>query len=173
MRQFFLTHSVIGSIDDQILILTNQQVVLMGLSPYQYVQLIWSPDYKHCIITNNVWMFNKICLSLSMHSSRRKRPAEITIQHVAKPKLLKQKNWEQIHAVQLLRLDVMSLLVDCIFHEIYYKMMFILCSVWNHGKIHTVYRYSQRSMQSTGNDIKSNLKIGQSVVKLQFHVVSF
>ncbi len=31
MRLFFLTHSVIGSIYDQILILANRQVVLMGL----------------------------------------------------------------------------------------------------------------------------------------------
>ena len=30
MRLFFLTQFVIGSIDDQILILTNQQVVPMG-----------------------------------------------------------------------------------------------------------------------------------------------
>ena len=32
MRLFFLTHYVIGSIDDQILILTNRQVILIKLS---------------------------------------------------------------------------------------------------------------------------------------------
>ncbi len=37
MKLFFLTHSVIGSINDEILIFTNQQVVLMGLvKPHSY-----------------------------------------------------------------------------------------------------------------------------------------
>ena len=43
MRLFFLTHSVVGSIDDQILILTNRQVVLMGLGDAGNVVILIGP----------------------------------------------------------------------------------------------------------------------------------
>ena len=49
MRLFFLTHSVIGSIDGQILILTNRQVVLMGLIAYDKIDLLQTipcPTYR-------------------------------------------------------------------------------------------------------------------------------
>ena len=50
MRLFFLTHSVIGSVYDQILILTNRQVVLMGLKYLQslpeFIGLSWGSSYK-------------------------------------------------------------------------------------------------------------------------------
>ncbi len=38
-----------------------------------------------------------------------------------------------------------------------------MCNIWNHGKTHTFYGYSQRSMQSTADYITSNLEIEQSV----------
>ncbi len=43
MRLFFLTRSVIGSINDKILILINRQVVLMGLKSLESDHSLISP----------------------------------------------------------------------------------------------------------------------------------
>ncbi len=44
MRLFVLTHSLIGSISDRIFILTNQQVVLMGLTVADIAFMTCSPQ---------------------------------------------------------------------------------------------------------------------------------
>ncbi len=54
MRPLFLTHSVIGSIDDQILILTNRQVVLTGV--------ISRMRHKLVVTCLQTYWFQRICL---------------------------------------------------------------------------------------------------------------
>ena len=55
MRLLFLTLSVIGSIYDRIVILTNRQVVLMGLAhetTCSYTLRDWFNTYRTFILTN-------------------------------------------------------------------------------------------------------------------------
>ena len=47
MRLFFLTHSLIGSINDRIFVLINQQVVLMGLTCGEYLVHFIISDEKY------------------------------------------------------------------------------------------------------------------------------
>ena len=49
IRLFFLTHSLIGSINARILILTNRQVVLIGLT-YIHITIICTFQSKYCSI---------------------------------------------------------------------------------------------------------------------------
>ncbi len=64
MRLFFLTSSLIGSINDRILILTSQQVAPIGLSVFTFLHLVFEnfdtesePNICNVkISTNNVWM---------------------------------------------------------------------------------------------------------------------